>query len=764
MSRVEHTFSLVVNTIDRARPLHTLLRALESQSYPHFEVIVVVGPTRDNTVAMLAAYDGRIRLLHCPTANLSQSRNMGLLAARGDLVAFIDDDAVPAHHWLAQLNRLFADPLLAGTGGKVYRIHPDKPHIQHHIGIASGLAEQVDVRRSWLEAIVPPGEGHQWHGRMMGTNMVFRRQDLLAAGGFDEFYQWVYDDTDIALRLVNLGKLVHPVKEAVVYHIPASSRNRTVNSSVGNWWIQTKAAFYFSLKNGPLGGNGRRDIFRRCLHLWHGHLLWYSYLRRERLITFRQHGRMRLQEARGALSGTFYGLRRPARRLPPEMINMATSQPASILAFQNEQSAVQPAVDPISGRQPHISLTEPPLRICLLSMAYPPHQYEGVGRHTHLMAQGLFELGHTVHVITRGEREAVSFYDGAYVHQTPFERQRYGRYRLFPRLHNVLNYSHAVYEQVRRLRLNDGIQVVDSPLWQMDGLVTAVSGEIPVVVRLQTAVRQIAGIQQNTDTDSRLLGEMEQTLIQQAAHLIPNSQATVAAVQKVYAFTPRPDGLTIIPHGIVPVPEELVRPFDPQHPPATLTVLYVGRLEKRKGIRDLFAAIPRVADRLPNVQFVIVGADNSHQDGFLAQHGVDYTAAFQRQHPQLTGRVHFTGAVSEEALQQHYHQCDLFVAPSLYESFGLIYLEAMNYGKPVIGCMAGGIPEVVEHGVTGLLVEPEAPAALAEAMLTLLLSPQKLYEMGVAGRQRLVQKFTHIEMARQFTAVYRQMIRNEEMG
>ncbi len=758
MSMIEHTFSVVVNTIDRADSLRTLLRALESQSYPHFEVIVVVGPTRDHTIEMLTDYNGRLRLLHCPTANLSQSRNIGLLAAQGDLVAFIDDDAVPSHHWLAQINRLFANPRLAGTGGKVYRIHPEQPLIQHHIGIASGLAEQMDVRASWLEAIVPPGEGYQWHGRMMGTNMVFRRQDLLAVGGFDEFYQWVYDDTDIALRLVNSGKLVHPVKEAVVYHVPASSRNRTVNTSVGNWWIQTKAAFYFSLKNGPLGGNGRAHIFRRCLHLWHGHLLWYSHLRRERLITARQHWRMRLQEIQGVVSGAYNGLRQSTRQLPALDLSMASSPRDPFLPFQNENSVMQPTVDPLTGQQPPITLPESPLRICLLSQAYPPQQYEGVGRHTHLMAQGLFELGHTVHVITSGEKDAVSFYDGAFVHQTPYQMARYGSYHLYPRLHHVLNYSHAVYEQVRRLRLNDGIQVVDSPLWQMDGLVTAVSGEIPVVLRLQTAIKQIATIQQDKDADSRLLGEMEQSFVSRAAHLVPNSQATVTAVQKVYGFTHYSDRLTIIPHGIVPVPDEMVRPFDPQNPPPTLTVLYVGRLEKRKGIRDFFAAIPRVAGRLPDVRFVIVGADNSHQDGFLARHGADYAATFQRQHPKLTGRVEFTGAVSEAELQQHYQNCDLFVAPSLYESFGLIYLEAMNYAKPVIGCQAGGIPEVVEHGVSGLLVEPEAPAALAEAMLTLLQSPAKLREMGLAGRQRLLQQFTHIEMARRFAAVYRRVI------
>ncbi|MFZ4851141.1 MAG: glycosyltransferase family 2 protein, partial [Caldilinea sp.] len=86
MPNVEHTFSVVVNTTDRAASLHTLLRALEHQSYPYFEVVVVVGPTRDNTAAVLAQYGGRVRVLQCPVANLSVSRNLGLQAALGEIV------------------------------------------------------------------------------------------------------------------------------------------------------------------------------------------------------------------------------------------------------------------------------------------------------------------------------------------------------------------------------------------------------------------------------------------------------------------------------------------------------------------------------------------------------------------------------------------------------------------------------------------------------------------------------------------------------
>jgi glycosyltransferase involved in cell wall biosynthesis len=307
--------------------------------------------------------------------------------------------------------------------------------------------------------------------------------------------------------------------------------------------------------------------------------------------------------------------------------------------------------------------------------------------------------------------------------------------------------------------LNDGIQVVDSPLWQIEGMVTAVSGEIPTVLRLQTA-----GTPPDRNADAHLLREMEHCFIQQAAHLVSHSYATVAAVQNLYASILLPHRLTIIPPGIVPVREEMARPFNRQDPPATLTVLCAGRLEKENGSRTLLAAIPYVAARLPHARFVIVDLNNSHQDDLLAEHSTVYATAFQHQHPQLAGRVHFTSEIREETWQQHIQNCALFVVPSLNEPAGLVYLEAMNYAKPVIGYQhegtpeREGIPEVVEHGITGLLVEPKA-AALAETMQTLLQSPDKLYEMGTAGRQRLLDHFTHVQMARQFATLYRSVLK-----
>jgi len=760
MTTAEPTFSVIVNTINRAIPLRTLLRALEHQSYPHFEVVVVVGPGTDNTLDMLKEYDGRVRVLRCPKANLSQSRNIGLLAARGELVVYIDDDAVPCRTWLAQLARLFEDPLLDSTGGRVYSIHQRSPLLQYQMGVVSSLSEHIDVQESWLESIVPDWEGAWRAPRTTGGNMAVRRQALLDVGGFDEFYIYISEETDLAMRLAYAGKITHPVREAPVYHVPASSHNRTVFKDVGRfWWLVTRAQTYFAIKNGRTGGDAWTTIARRCLHLVHGHWLLFGELQGDGRITLWQRLRMSLAEFKGAAIGIGSGLLRPPQLISPAVLNNARPNPTEpFMKYQNEQSATQPTVDPITGMRPSITLSEPPLRLCLLSSTYPPTEYGGVGRLTNLMARGLFELGHTVHVVTGGETDRVSFYDGAYVHTMPYRLERYFEYKHYVNVFHTLNRSHAIYETVRRLKLNEDIQLVDSPLWLYEGLATAVSGLVPVVVRLVTAQQQVAKLHNEHSTDHRLIGQLEKLLVERSAHILPNTQATLTAIQQAFDFTVPPEQCTIVPYGIVPAPDEAVRPFDVTHQPETLNVLFVGRLEKRKGIQDLFEAIPLVLSQVPNARFVIAGSDNSYWDGFQKRTGLDYPTYFARNYAAYASQVTFTGSVSDDTLQQLYAACDLFVAPSLYESFGLIYLEAMNYAKPVIGCRAGGIPEVIDHQSTGLLVDPAAPRQLAEAIISVLKSPTQLREMGLAGRQQIRQRFHYLTMARNFERAYRQVI------
>ena len=154
-----------------------------------------------------------------------------------------------------------------------------------------------------------------------------------------------------------------------------------------------------------------------------------------------------------------------------------------------------------------------------------------------------------------------------------------------------------------------------------------------------------------------------------------------------------------------------------------------------------------------------MAGDNEAVDGVL---GDTYKNDFLRRHKNAPwlDRVRFMGRISEEEKEQEFADCDIFVSPSLYESFGIIFIEAMRYGKPVIGCRSGGMPEVIGDGEAGLLCEP-GDASDFERCLDILLADAVLREkLGEQGRQRQRRLFSEESMCRGSVEIYRKMIQN----
>src|SRR3954454_7981221 len=112
--------SVVVNTYNRAANLRTLLRSLGQQTHDAFEVIVVNGPSTDETAAVLDEFGRSVGVAVCPEVNLAMSRNVGIAAAAGEVVAFIDDDSVADPRWLSELTEAYDSPRVGGVGGLVY--------------------------------------------------------------------------------------------------------------------------------------------------------------------------------------------------------------------------------------------------------------------------------------------------------------------------------------------------------------------------------------------------------------------------------------------------------------------------------------------------------------------------------------------------------------------------------------------------------------------------------------------------------------------
>lgn len=171
------------------------------------------------------------------------------------------------------------------------------------------------------------------------------------------------------------------------------------------------------------------------------------------------------------------------------------------------------------------------------------------------------------------------------------------------------------------------------------------------------------------------------------------------------------------------------------------------RLTKQKGVTYALQALARLPKNA-NVHLVIAG------DGQLMD-------ALKREAQQLRieGRVHFLGwRADASSLMAGW---DIFLMPSLWEGFGLVLLEAMSKRVPVIASNVSAIPEVVEHGQTGLLVPPRNPDALAQAMQMLVDDRALRAHMGLMAEDYLEQHFTVDRMADETIAVYNQVIRKK---
>jgi phosphatidylinositol alpha-mannosyltransferase len=211
----------------------------------------------------------------------------------------------------------------------------------------------------------------------------------------------------------------------------------------------------------------------------------------------------------------------------------------------------------------------------------------------------------------------------------------------------------------------------------------------------------------------------------------------------------------IIPNGI-----DVERFGDPHAEPwpryedGMLNILFVGRLEKRKGFRFLLSAFHQVKRHVPEARLIVAGAyDGDDQQPFL-----EYVQEHQ------LADVCFVGWVSDEDLPRYYRSCDIFCAPSTgYESFGLILLEAMAAGKPIVTCDIPGYRTVMEDGQQGLMVPPEDDRALAQALVRLSRDPATRGAMGRRGRAR-ARVYAWQLVSEQVMAYYQELMAHRGQG
>lgn len=379
----------------------------------------------------------------------------------------------------------------------------------------------------------------------------------------------------------------------------------------------------------------------------------------------------------------------------------------------------------------------------------------GIATHFAELAAGLVDLGHSVRMLVVASQPLVPTRPRELdrVEFVPIAAGVPGWMRRLTRWHWPLDTLAgrwgAIRGAARALQREHARQRFDCIETDSSGLLALAylrrGSRPPVVTRVSTTESQLAAHGGNAPRwHERVLQRWERRLVRASDVVVTHTAEHRREVAREFGLAA--EQVRLLTLGIAVPPDLELRPADPTRPPR---LLFVGRFEVRKGIDTLLAALPGLLAAVPGVTCRLVGRD---YNGYWERH-------FWAENPVLErARVEFAGPVDAAALRNAYRDCDVLVAPSRYESFGLIYAEAMAWGKPVIGCRAGGIPEVVLDGETGLLVAPGDSDALRNALIQLLRDPAVRRRFGEAGRQRVQNCFSRGRLAQQSAALYAESI------
>ena len=182
------------------------------------------------------------------------------------------------------------------------------------------------------------------------------------------------------------------------------------------------------------------------------------------------------------------------------------------------------------------------------------------------------------------------------------------------------------------------------------------------------------------------------------------------------------------------------------HPEAPV-VVSAGRLDPGKGHPTLLEAFALVQQELPSARLLICGQTSV---------STSYELSLKRRTNELGLSTAVVFAGHRTDLPALFAASDVFCLPTENEPFGLVFLEAMAAGLPVVACHSGGVPEIVQHGATGLLSSPGDPAALAAQLLILLRNRRVAEEMGTAGKRRAATAFSPMNTAARWVALLQQ--------
>lgn len=417
--------SVVICTLNRAAHLESCLLQLRRQRFPRFEVIVVNGPSTDDTEAVLTKFTGEIKIRRNPKANLCISRNLGIAAAAGEIVAFLDDDSFAHPDWMREALTAFDDPLTAAVGGMSYRFRDET------VEFSNGLL--TETAYPWP---IQPKPGSHHDGRdglwntVTGNNCLFRRDALLAVGGFDEQIPYTHDESNVVLKMARRGMRARHRPLAIVHHGSQPSLNRRDEFDL-NWKVMVRDSIYCGYRNRPASAAAfpflLRTLFEHARHRLYDPIDWWLYRR----ISFSGFLRIEWQCKLGFLAGTAKALLARPRPISTRLLEQSSE---AFLLFPREPA-------PSNGS------------IVLLEECVSA-------------AESLVQDGYRVNVLTDGSASSLDSRRGVFFHSVPGPTHADRPIVLWRKMQELAVRSGA-YLLVTGPACNDALVIASDPRFQV---------------------------------------------------------------------------------------------------------------------------------------------------------------------------------------------------------------------------------------------------------------------------------------------------------
>jgi alpha-maltose-1-phosphate synthase len=405
------------------------------------------------------------------------------------------------------------------------------------------------------------------------------------------------------------------------------------------------------------------------------------------------------------------------------------------------------------------------MKILMLTNEYPPNIYGGAGVHVENLVRELSNL-------RKGRHSLIVYCFGAQREHTANKTVR-----------GIHHNARFTFRDPRHKKLMDTLfrniliagsagefDIVHCHTWytHFAGCLLKRMYNKPLVLTTHSLEPQRIWKQEQMGTAYRASTWLEQTAFENADGVIAVSEFMKKTVHDLYHV---PMNKIRVIHNAIDVNQ-----YKPVFAPSLLEdykihadkpfILFVGRITRQKGIIHLVNAIQYL---IPDIQ-VVLCASSPDTDALKREIADRIKEARTRTKNRI---IWIDRSVPQEYLIPLYSHASVFVCPSIYEPFGLINLEAMACGTPVVSSKVGGIPEIVDHGETGLLIpfvrkdsrdfEPKNPGRfsrdLAEAINSLLVSPEKINMMGKQARRKVEECFSWKSVARQTFEFYSDLVR-----